>query len=217
MSTPVNAEVVARARGGDGDAFEELVRATYGDAYSLALRLTGNEHDARDAVQEAYLRAFRAIPRFRGEATFSTWLYRITSNCAATLLERRGRTSAQALDTVMPPDREVGLAERRPDHDPEARSLQRSERDRLVAALAGLPDRLRAVVVLRDVYDLPHEAIACELGISTTATKVRLHRARRRLREQLYPMPSPLVSPSATAGSLPATEPVRDQEMPRAV
>src|SRR5690606_27837850 len=76
------AELVAAAQDGDREAFDELVRATYAESYTLALRLTGNEEDARDVVQEAYLRAFRGLRRFRGDARFSTWMYRITANCA---------------------------------------------------------------------------------------------------------------------------------------
>ena len=83
---------------GDRDAFDELVRATYADTYTLAYRLTGDEEDARDVVQEAYLRAYRGLKRFRGDAQFSTWLYRITANCAATHLGRRRRHRHEELD-----------------------------------------------------------------------------------------------------------------------
>ena len=74
------ADLIAAAQDGDRGAFDELVRRTYADTYTLAYRLTGNEEDARDVAQEAYLRAYRAIKRFRGDAQFSTWLYRITAN-----------------------------------------------------------------------------------------------------------------------------------------
>ena len=82
---------------------------------------------------------------------------------------------------------EVSLADARPEHDPEAAGDAEILRSRLNAALEELPPRLRAVVVLRDMYDLPHQAIADELGITEAAAKVRLHRARRRLRERLFP------------------------------
>lgn len=174
------APVVAAARDGDRDAFDDLVRRTYVDTYTLALRLVADEDDARDVVQEAYLRAFRGLPRFRGEARFTTWMFRITANCAATFLGRRRRSRCEELTD------EVAGADERPAVDPEARADQAALRDRLEAALRDLPPRLRAVVVLRDVYDLPHDAIAAELGISPSAAKVRLHRARRRLRDQLF-------------------------------
>src|SRR5581483_9433914 len=84
-------ELVAAAKGGDREAFDAVVRATYADTYGLALRLTANEEDAKDVVQEAYLRAYRALKRFRGDASFTTWLYRITANCATTHLGKRSR------------------------------------------------------------------------------------------------------------------------------
>jgi len=176
------AELVAEAKDGDREAFDELVRQTYGDAYTLAYRLMRNEEDARDVVQEAYLRAYRGLGRFRADARFSTWMYRIVANCASTALSRRSRSRHDDL-----PD-DAAVADDRPEADPEMMAEATFLRDRVDEALARLPARLRAVVVLRDVYDLPHEAIAAELGISEAAAKVRLHRARRRLREQLFPM-----------------------------
>jgi len=177
------APLVLAARDGDRGAFEDLVRATSSDTYSLARRLVGDEDDARDVVQEVYLRAFRGIRRFRGDAQFSTWLHRITANCAATHLGRRRRHRHEELgDDPAVPDAS-------PAHDPELVAESHALRDLLTAELAELPPRLRAVVVLRDVYDLPHEAIATELGISVAAAKVRLHRARKRLRERLFPLP----------------------------
>jgi RNA polymerase sigma-70 factor (ECF subfamily) len=175
------AELVAAAKDGDRAAFDEVVRATYAEAYTLAYRLTGDEEDAKDVVQEAYLRAYKGLKRFRGDAAFSTWLYRITANCASTQVVRRARDRHEDLDD----GREV--TDTRPEIDPEARVDATLLRERLQGALEALPPRLRAVVVLRDVYDLSHGAIAAELGITESAAKVRLHRARRRLRDQLFP------------------------------
>ena len=177
------AELVAAAKNGDRAAFDQLVRLTYAATFTLAFRLTANEEDARDVVQDAYLKAYRGLKRFRGDARFSTWMYRITANCASTLLSRRSRSSHDELSVDEP------VADRRPEADPEAMAEAGYVRDRMTAALADLPPRLRAVVVLRDIYDLPHEAIAAELGISQEAAKVRLHRARRKLRERLFPLP----------------------------
>ena len=177
------AELVTAAKDGDRAAFDQLVRLTHAGVYTLAYRLTGNEEDARDVAQETYLRAYKAIKRFRGDSRFSTWLYRITANCASTLIVRRSKTSHDELSLDEP------VTDFRPEIDPEGMAESGFLRDRLTAALAELPPRLRAVVVLRDVYDLPHEAIAAELGISQEAAKVRLHRARRKLRERLFPMP----------------------------
>jgi RNA polymerase sigma-70 factor (ECF subfamily) len=175
------AELVSAAKAGDSRAFEELVRATYTDVYGLAYRLTGNEEDARDVVQETYLRAYKGLHRFRGDAQFSTWLYRITANTANTAMSKGRKHRHEELDD------DVNVADTSPEHDPEAAGDAELLRGRLNDALEELPPRLRAVVVLRDVYDLPHQAIAKELGISEAAAKVRLHRARRRLRERLFP------------------------------
>jgi RNA polymerase sigma-70 factor (ECF subfamily) len=174
------AELIGAARGGDRYAFDELVRRTFVDTFTLARRITGNEEDARDVVQEAYLRAWRSIGQFRGDAAFSTWLYRITANAAASHVRKRRRQRAEPLDDSPEP------VERRPEAQPAGSAESGEVLARIAAALDELPAKLRAVVVLKDVYDLPHEAIAEELGITVAAAKVRLHRARRKLRDVLY-------------------------------
>ena len=172
-------ELVARARRGDRPAFDELVQRTYVDTYTLAVRLTGNEEDARDVVQEAYLRAWKSLHRFRGDAAFSTWMYRITANASYTLVERRRRRRTARLDDVDDP------IDRRLDAQPDTLAESNAGLGELSAALDELPPNLRALVILKDVYGLSHEAIADELGISVAAAKVRLHRGRKRLRDVL--------------------------------
>lgn len=176
------AHLVTAARDGDRAAFDELVRVTYAETFTLALRLTGNEEDARDVVQDAYIRAFRGLARFRGDAQFSTWMYRITANCANTHLAKRSKHRHEVLD-----DHDDLVAQDHLAANPQLQADATALRHRLTAALELLPPKLRQVVVLRDIYDLPHEAIATELGISETAAKVRLHRARKKLREDLFP------------------------------
>ncbi|MGQ0805970.1 MAG: RNA polymerase sigma factor [Actinomycetota bacterium] len=172
--------LVAVAREGDRDAFDELVRRTYVDTYTLAIRLTANEEDARDVVQEAYLRAWKGIGRFRGDAQFSTWLYRITANAAYTLVQKRRRRRTEPLETADEP------VELRRDAQPEAAAESAVVLEQLSDAVAQLPPKLRSIVVLKDVYGLSHEAIAEELGISVAAAKVRLHRGRKKLRDILF-------------------------------
>lgn len=167
------------ARRGDRDAFNELVRSTYRDIYALAYRLTGNRDDAGDVVQDAYVRAYRAIRRFRGDSSFSTWMYRITSNCASTHLSRRTRQRTEELSD------DVSIVDLRPEQDPSLRAEAAVLRHHIDRAIRALPERLRQVVVLRDLHDLSHSEIAAELGITTSAAKVRLHRARQRLRTVL--------------------------------
>src|SRR5258706_16055922 len=130
-------ELVAAARNGDHPAFEELVRVTYADTYTLAYRLTGDEEDARDVVQESYLRAFRGLKRFRGDAQFTTWLYRITANCAPTHLTRRSKHRHDELGD------DAQIADVNPELDPQARVEATATRDRLTVALRELPPRLR--------------------------------------------------------------------------
>ncbi len=178
MTTEMD-ELVARAQEGDRAAFDELVRRTHADTYTLAYRLCGNEEDARDVVQDAYLRAYKGLKRFRGDAQFTTWMYRITANCANTLMGKRHKHRHDELPETV---EDTDLA-----RDPAAQADAMALRQDLSEALAELSPKLRAVVLLRDVYELPHEDIAAELGISETAAKVRLHRARLQLKEHLFP------------------------------
>ncbi len=171
--------LVAAARDGDQRAFGELVRRHQHEVYTLALRLTADRELAADVAQEAFVRAWRALGKFRGDAQFSTWLHRITVNTGLTLRRRAGRHRADSIDDVVWEPEASGIS---PEMAGEATDL----RDRLVRALEALPAGNREVVVLKDVHGWPHGEIAEHLGISVTAAKVRLHRARRALREQLY-------------------------------
>jgi RNA polymerase sigma-70 factor (ECF subfamily) len=174
------AELVTAAQAGDRQAFDELVRRTYVEMYTLAVRLTANEEDASDVVQEAYLRAWKGIRRFRGDAQFTTWMYRITANAASTMTQRRRRQRVTHIDEVAEP------VEMRLEHQPEGAAESAAALEELSVAVSELPPKLRAIIVLKDVYGLSHEDIAEELGISVAAAKVRLHRGRRKLRDLLY-------------------------------
>jgi RNA polymerase sigma-70 factor, ECF subfamily len=174
------AELVAAAQGGEREAFDEIVRQTYVEVYTLAVRLTANEEDASDVVQEAYLRAWKGIRRFRGDAQFSTWMYRITANAASTMTQRRRRQQATHIDDVAEP------VEMRLELQPEGAAESAAALEELSIAVSELPPKLRAIVVLKDVYGLSHDDIAEELGISVAAAKVRLHRGRKKLRDLLY-------------------------------
>ncbi|HXF56447.1 MAG TPA: sigma-70 family RNA polymerase sigma factor [Actinomycetota bacterium] len=175
----VEPELLARCRRGDPAAFEEVVRRTYRHVYTQALRLVGDRHDAEDVAQDAYLRVFRGLAGFREEARFETWLFRIVANAALSFLRRRGRFGELLTEP------EEGPREEPP--NPRDREVPGvgdvlAERDLLVRALEALPPSLRTVVVLKDVYGLSCEEIGQELGVSEGAVKVRLHRARRRLK-----------------------------------
>jgi RNA polymerase sigma-70 factor (ECF subfamily) len=171
--------LVEAARDGSRPAFDELVRRTYVDTYTLAVRLTGNEEDARDVVQDAYLRAWKGLKRFRGDAQFTTWMYRITANVSYTHVQKRKRLRTANLEDVEEP------VDARLESRPEAMAESVSGLAELTEAVDRLPQTLRQIVILKDVYGLPHEAIAEELGISVAAAKVRLHRGRKKLRDLL--------------------------------
>ena len=145
------AELVGAARSGDRQAFDELVRRTFVDTFTLARRLTGNEEDARDVVQEAYLRAWKGIGKFRGDAAFSTWMYRITANAAASNVQRRRRQRTESFDDDFEPV-DTGAEQLVSQGAESAEALER-----IAGALDELPAKLRSVVVLKDVYGLSHE------------------------------------------------------------
>ena len=173
----VSPDVLARARRGDPRAFEEVVRATHRRSYTLALRLVGDRQDAEDVTQEAYLRAYRSLRGFREDARFETWLYRIVTNTAISHLRRRGRFGDLVRD-------EQGVPE--PPLPAVASDERAVDRDRLATALGALSPAMRTVVLLKDVYGLSCAEIGREVGATEGAVKVRLHRARARLRELLF-------------------------------
>ena len=175
-TTQIRADVAA-AQDGDNRAFARLVDQTYSDVFLLAARLTRDRDDALDVVQEVYLRAYKGLIDYRGEARFTTWLHRITINCASTLLARRRR------DLHDPIQRDV--IDMSDEYHPERRVEESEISDDLRRALEELPPNLRSVLVLSDVYDLSHQKIGKQLGISATAVKVRLHRSRKRIRQAI--------------------------------
>jgi RNA polymerase sigma-70 factor (ECF subfamily) len=172
-------ELITRAQTGDRAAFAALVRSHQDEVYTLARRLVGDPHMAADVAQETLVRAWKALPSFRGEAQLSTWLHRITVNTAWTHKKRAKRHTAVSLDEIAdyaaPIDRE----------DPEFAGEIGELRGRLRRALDRLPEQQRQVVVMKDVYGWSHGEIAKAMGISVTAAKVRLHRARAKLARDL--------------------------------
>ena len=180
----VPTEVIEGCQQGRPEAFEELIRLSQREVYSLALRLTGNPDDAAEVAQETYLRLLRSIKSFRGEAKFSTWLYRVTSSVAITSLRKRARRRHEVpLGDEEWQDWQDWQAPA--SGDPGAELDRRQLAERLDSALLTLPAGYRAVVVMRDVYGFSLEEVGNQLGISEGAAKVRLHRARQKLKEML--------------------------------
>lgn len=177
----IQADLVERCKEGDERAWGELVEATYRDVYTLCLRVLGNSHDASEATQDAYLKAWRGLHSFRGDAMFETWLYRVASNAA--LSKHRGRKRRQGHESGMQDEALMQLAA--PD-SVESTAGARIEVRALEEAMARLPEQHRTAIVLRDVYGMSIEEIAQQLGISTTAAKVRVHRARKKLKDMVF-------------------------------
>jgi RNA polymerase sigma-70 factor (ECF subfamily) len=183
-------DLVARLRAGDEAAFDMLVRTHAGRLLAVARRMLRAEEDARDAVQEAFLQAFRAIGRFEGGARLSTWLHRIVVNAGLMKLRTRKRKPEQSIETLLPSFLDDGHHEERfrSWEEPVDKALERAETRELVRRqIDALPESYRTVLVLRDIEGLDTEETARMLGLTVNATKIRLHRARQALRSMLAP------------------------------
>lgn len=172
----VTPELVRAAQDGDPAALEDLIAGSYRAAYTLALRLMGNPDDAAEATQEAYIRMVKGLKRFREVGAFPTWMFKIVSNVCMTEMRRRSRRDVPV---------EFDVLEGPSPQDVEEDAVGRVFWGELERAVRRLPDVYRTVVVLRDIYGLDGEETADILGITPGAVKVRLHRARRRLRDEL--------------------------------
>lgn len=191
-ATPVDDEatLVAQLRAGEEAAFEQVVRLYGGRLLAVARRIVGTEEDARDAVQDAFLNAFRSLDRFEGNAKLSTWLHRIVVNAALMKLRTRKRKPEQSIDTMLPSFLDDGHHEERFKSwdEPVDKLMERAETRELVRKqIDALPEGYRTVLVLRDIEGLDTEETAKVLGLSVNATKIRLHRARQALRTLLAP------------------------------
>jgi RNA polymerase sigma-70 factor (ECF subfamily) len=174
-------DLVTRARQGDRDAFGELVRIHQHEVYTLAVRLVRDPDVALDVAQDSFVRAWLAMPKFRGDAKFSTWMHRITVNTAWTHRAKRNRVRLDPIHELYD-EPESGTL------DPIRAGESASVAPLISKALLDLSESVRAVVVLKDVYDWGHNEIAEHLDISVTAAKVRLHRGRKELRMKLAPL-----------------------------
>lgn len=180
--------LLARLRGGEDEAFEQLVQQNSGRLLAVARRLLGNEHDARDAVQDAFLSAFKGIGQFTGTAKLSTWLHRIVVNAALIKLRSRRRKPEESIDELRPQFTEQGeWSNHAPVWEVSSEKLlqQRETRTLVRHHIDLLPDTYRAVLLLRDLEELNTEEVADTLGITPNAVKLRLHRARQALRTLL--------------------------------
>ncbi len=176
---------VSALRAGEEQAFEKLVRAYSGRMLAVAQRMLQSESDAQDAVQEAFLSAFRAIDRFQGGSRLSTWLHRIVVNAALMKLRSRQRRPEDPIEELLPRFLENGhLAQPAVEWKESAQTaLERQEvRASVRASIDQLPESYRTVLLLRDIEELDTQETARLLELSSNAVKIRLHRARQALR-----------------------------------
>jgi RNA polymerase sigma-70 factor (ECF subfamily) len=181
-------ELLAGLRAGREEAFETLVRTHSGRMLSVCRRILRNEEEAKDAVQEAFLSAFRAISSFEGTSKLGTWLHRIAVNASLMRLRSKKRRPEESIDELLPTFREDGHAKIEPrDFSPSA--LQKVEtretREFVRACIDRLPDIYRTVLLLRDIEEMDTSEAAAVVGVSENVLKVRLHRARHALRRLL--------------------------------
>lgn len=169
-------DLIRRARRGDADAFRDLVDRSERQVYSLCLRMLSHREDAMDATQETYIKAWRYLKSFRGNAAFSTWLYRIATNVCIDALRRR-RGALISVEQMNEAGRDVAEPEDFSDRLLSAQVISRG--------LAQLPAHQRAVIVLRDIHGLSYEQIAHVLRCPTGTVRSRLSRARDHLAQIL--------------------------------
>jgi len=183
---------VTRARSGDSDAFRSLVERHSRSVFRLAFRMTGNEQDAEDVVQESMLRAYKQLAKFDDRASFGTWLYRIATNCSLDLVRARKRRAqlqgpASGGDGEM--ENPVALVPS-PDPTPERMALSGEVRERLTAALGDLSATERSAFVLRHFEGMCIEDVSRVLGCQAGAAKHSVFRAVQKLRRALEPIVS---------------------------
>ena len=174
-----NSELVKKSQLGDKAAFEQLVIRHQDLVFYLAYNLTGNIEMANDVAQEAFIRAWKAIEKFRGDSTFSTWIYRITVNTAWTLRKKAKKHNTLNIDDTYEP---IVIDEKK---DPELVAINSDLSSVLINALDKIPIEQRIIVELKNIEGRSHKEIADYLDISVTAAKVRLHRAHQKLRQIL--------------------------------
>ncbi len=178
-------QLLAQLRAGDADAFGLVVQRYGGRMLATARRFLNNEHDAEDAVQEAFASAFRALDKFNGEAMLSTWLHRIVVNAALVQLRGKRRRGEQPIETLLPRFDQDGAWIDEPVTWTDASQTileRRDSRQMVQRCIARLPEIYRSVVLLRDIEELDTDETARSLAITPNTVKVRLHRARQALK-----------------------------------
>jgi len=188
MSAAEDAVLIAASQRGDRNAFDELIRKHQQRAYQYAYRLTSNPDEAADLVADAFVRVYHALTNFRGQSAFTTWLYRIVTNCYLDLRKRERNRQHVSLDAPIGGESEGVERQIEDDADGPGVLAERSERERAMQrAVALLPPYQQAMLTMFHVENLSYEEIAQALDLPIGTVKSRLNRARLSLRELLEP------------------------------
>ena len=180
--------IVSAVQGGDREAFAALVNRHKDRVYSVLLRLMADPQVAEELAHEAFVRAYRGLDGFRGQSQFGTWLVQIAINLARDHIRARKRTNVVSLDALLEQDTDAAVLEdKRPQYDPLFEISEREMRKQYEAALQELPPAYREVFVLHHIQDIPYDEIQKMTGDTVGSLKVRAHRARRILKERLFP------------------------------
>ena len=183
---PSDDELVLKSQQGDVHAFDDLVERYHSKIYALTYNMTSNREDAEDLTQDIFVKAFQALPRFKGKSSFYTWLYRIAVNKTINYRKKRNRKRAMSLDQF---DNEIKLDDVYHDLTSKGsplRNLSLTElQKKLNEAMQNLSEKHRTVVVLHDMQGIPHEEISKMVGASVGTVRSRLFYARRQLQSEL--------------------------------
>jgi len=178
--------LIERCQKGDRTAFDELIRRHSERAYKYAFRLTGNAEEASDVVGDAFVRVFNAMKNFKGQSAFTTWLYRIITNCFLDLRKKDRSKQTTSLDAMLQtPDGEMARQIEDPNRNPYQEAERSSREDRVMHAVDQLAEYQKAMIMMFHVEMLSYEEIAEALDLPIGTVKSRLNRARLSLREIL--------------------------------
>ncbi len=181
MTRVEEAAIIAKVLDGDTEAFEPLVTANQSFVYNIALKMLSNPDDAYDASQEAFVKAFRSLKDFKGDSSFSSWLYRITANICLDMMRKSKRRQTSSIIYLDDEDeqKELDLPDTRfsPETELEKRELRRSIND----ALSKLPEDQRSILLLRELSGMSYQEISAVLKLEAGTVKSRLFRARAKL------------------------------------
>ena len=180
-----DSELIIKFKAGDQEAYAELVNHYSEKVHNLAMRITRNEEDTEEILQDVFLTVYRKIDSFQGKSAFSSWLYRITVNTSFMKLRKRKQHAALSFDDIQPGTRDSWVAHRGDCVNIDAMCTRHELREALETAITKLPDEYRVIFILRDVDGLSNQEVGEILELSVPAVKSRLHRSRLMLRKKL--------------------------------